>query len=75
MRIGQVVIFEDDVSSADSLLELLEEEGYSAVRIGGTSQVLGTVADARPNLILLDTHLEQIQTFDLLEDLKRSPQL
>jgi len=71
---GLVFIVDDDASSADILQELLEGDGYAVARPATGENVLGSIAAAEPNLVLLDAHLEGLNPFALLDELKLSQQ-
>jgi PAS domain S-box-containing protein len=71
---GHVVIVDDDVASAEKLQELLEKEGYGVGRTGSSPDVLESIAEARANLVLVDTHLSDSNPFELLEEIKQSQQ-
>ncbi len=69
---GRVVIVDDDAASAGTLQELLEREGYGVTRTASGPQVLGIVAGAQADLVLVDAHLEHDNPFALLEQLRQS---
>jgi PAS domain S-box-containing protein len=69
---GLVFIFDADASSADILQEILEEDGYAVVRAAGETEALSGVIESEPNLILLDTKLQDIDPFEFLEKLRQS---
>ena len=69
---GHVVIVDDDASSADTLKELLEKDGYSVDHTASGPHALEAIARAKANLVLVDTHLEHTNPFELLDELKES---
>jgi len=69
---GHVVIVDDDSSSADKLKELLEKDGYSVDHTASGPHALEAIARAKANLVLVDTHLEHANPFELLDELKES---
>lgn len=69
---GHVVIVDDDASSANTLQELLEEDGYSVDQATSGSNVVETIATAKANLVLVDTHLAHTNPFELHDQLKQS---
>ena len=71
---GHVVVVDDDTSSAATLQELLEKDGYVVESTGSGSHALEAIVSARANLVLVDTHLSQTNPFELLEELKASQQ-
>jgi PAS domain S-box-containing protein len=69
---GLVFIIDADASSAGMLHELLEGDGYTVSRTAGGEGALEQIAASEPNLVLLDTHLPNIDPFKLLDELKQS---
>ena len=71
---GHVFIVDGDASSADPLQQLLEGDGYSVGSAPRGGEALEGIAEAEPNLVLLDAHLADVDPFELLEQLKLSEQ-
>jgi PAS domain S-box-containing protein len=71
---GLVSIVDDDAASVDMLQELLEKDGYTIARIPGNTVAPTAIAEAEPNLVLMDAHLSDINPFGLLETLKDNEQ-
>jgi PAS domain S-box-containing protein len=71
---GLVFIVDHDASRADTLLELLKQEGYDVVTVASGQGVLEIIAAAKSDLILLDAHLPDINPFELLRKLRQSEQ-
>jgi len=69
---GHVFIVDDDASSADTLQELLEGDGYTVGSASRGKEALEGIASAEPNLVLLDAHLAEVDPFELLEELKKT---
>jgi PAS domain S-box-containing protein len=70
---GNVVIVDDDASSAGTLKELLENDGYAVRPTASGAHVGELIATADANLVLVDTHLEHSNPFELLAELRESP--
>jgi PAS domain S-box-containing protein len=68
------VIVDDDASSAASLQELLEKDGYTVERRTSGPKVLESVAGVGANLVLLSTSLEHSPPYELVELLRKSQQ-
>ena len=60
------------MASAETLQELLEKDGYAAHLTASGAHVFETIAKAEANLVLVDTHLEHTDPFELLEELRKS---
>jgi PAS domain S-box-containing protein len=71
---GHVVIVDEDVASAEKLQELLEKEGYVVGRTDSSPDVLEAIVSAKANLVLVDTHLADTNSFELLEEIKQHEQ-
>ena len=71
---GRVFIVDGDASSADTLQQLLEGDGYSVDSAPRGGEALEGIAETEPNLVLLDAHLGDVDPFELLEQLKQSEQ-
>ena len=73
-----VALIEDDAVMLSLLQTLLEYEGYETVQLDGMGKV-GDIVDmlrrAKPDLILMDVHLRQINGLDLLRELRKDPSL
>jgi CheY-like chemotaxis protein/anti-sigma regulatory factor (Ser/Thr protein kinase) len=69
-----VLVIEDD-SAARELLRLhLEGAGYSVLATGSGRQGLAWVAEVRPDAVLLDIVLPDIDGWEILQHLKADPQ-
>jgi len=70
---GVVFIVDHDAASADQLQALLEQEGYVVNRAAGGEDILLAITSLRPDLVLLDAHLPDVNPFELFNDLKQDP--
>lgn len=71
---SKIAIMEDDPTMLSLLQTLLEFEGFRAIHIDHARkipQVLDALQTAMPDLLILDIHLDQINGFDLLRDLRQ----
>jgi len=69
---GLVFIVDHDADSASTLQGLLEDDGYSVGSAAGGEKALEGIISAEPNLVLLDAHLPDVDSFELLEELKQT---
>jgi PAS domain S-box-containing protein len=67
---GHVFIVDGDASDADTLQKLLESDGYTVGSTAEGEKALEGIASAEPNIVLLDAHLADIDSFELLKELK-----
>ncbi|ALG73158.1 diguanylate cyclase [Azospirillum thiophilum] len=69
-----VLIVEDDATFASILLDLAREKGFRTVLSGGGSAALPLARKFRPDAVLLDIGLPDMDGWALLDLLKRDPQ-
>lgn len=69
---GLVFIVDDDTTSADELQELLEGDGYVVKRKTSNKNASKAIVAAEPDLVLLDAHLQDTNSFNLLDELKQN---
>ncbi|MBD3855761.1 MAG: PAS domain S-box protein [Acidobacteria bacterium] len=68
---GHVFIVDGDASSADTLQQLLEGDGYSVDSAPRGGEALEGIAEAEPNLVLLDAHLADVDPREVLARIER----
>ena len=74
----KLMVIEDDANMFSLLQMLLEFEGYEVVLWEGGEQVQDTVdslCQEKPDLILMDVHLRHLNGFDVLESLRKEPEV
>jgi PAS domain S-box-containing protein len=71
---GIVFIVDDDTDCAGELHELLKNDDYTVESALSDTNVLDAIIAGEPNLILLKTHLEHADPFELLDRLKQGRQ-
>lgn len=75
------MLVEDDPSMLSILRLLLEMEGYEVSDLSeqdeltDISQIIESIRQEMPVLLLLDVHLNQLNGFDLLRNLRKDPLL
>ena len=70
-----IVIVDDDRIFRQLLTTVLDLEGYRAVAVTTPEEVISTVREEEPALILMDIHLRNADTLGALRDLKRDEAL
>jgi len=71
----KVALIEDDPVMLTLLQTLLEYEGFQTLQINGmgeVNEILDLLRREKPELILLDVHLNQLNGLDLLHSLRQS---
>ncbi len=74
----KIMLIEDDDSMKSVLGTLLELEGYKVMLAPDRrpmDEILQAVRNARPDVILMDVHLREVNGFDILKALRADPQL
>ena len=66
----------DDDRTMNSLLQtLLELDGFSVVLCPQGNQVLSTATAQKPDVILMDLHIGEVDGIDLLRQIRQHPEL
>lgn len=74
----KVMVIEDDANMFSLLQMLLEFEGYEVVLWEGSEhvgEIIESLCQERPDLILVDVHLRHLSGFDVLRKLREEPEL
>jgi len=69
---GHVFVVDGDAASADVLQQLLESAGYAVRRATPDADAVGAITAADPDLVLLDTHLSNVDPFELRDQLRQT---
>ncbi len=70
---GEILVVEDTSSSLVMLTEILEKEGYTVRQAQDGRMALGTVKARKPDLVLLDISMPDMDGFEVCERLKADP--
>jgi DNA-binding response OmpR family regulator len=69
----KILIVEDDLPMTRLLQTLLSLEGFETVSTPRADAVVKMTHEERPSLLVMDLHLGQDNTLDILKELKRDP--
>lgn len=69
-----ILIVEDDDNLADVYEIRLQAEGFKTFRLANGEDVLNTVLEIKPHLILLDVMMPKVSGFDVLDILRTTPE-
>jgi DNA-binding response OmpR family regulator len=69
----KIILAEDDEILSKVIYEELSEAGFSVTRVTDGGEVVKTVQDIRPDLLLQDVLMPNKTGFEILEELKQSP--
>jgi DNA-binding response OmpR family regulator len=69
----KILIIEDSPDLADSLQDLLTLKGYIAIKTGSGRAGMALAQTEQPDLILLDLKLPDIEGYQVLRELRKTP--
>src|SRR2546425_5641178 len=72
--LSEVLIVEDEQSVVDLLRKGLEPEGFQVIAAHNGQAGLRAVTEARPDLIILDLTLPELDGFELCRRIRRQPE-
>jgi len=68
---AKILVADDQACVRELLSEELISEGYRVATAGDAESVRGDLRSSRPDLVLLDLHLDGFDGFGVLRDIKR----
>ena len=68
-----ILVVDDEDDVRESVREVLRDEGYRVVDTADGSQVLDLIRQERPELVLLDIWMPQVDGIGLLKEIKTQP--
>ena len=72
---AKVMLVEDDSTMISLLNTLLEIEGFEVAYVEDFSNVLQEIPKNKPDVILLDVHLKDVNGLDILVDIRKDANL
>lgn len=73
MQQKKILVIEDSQELADSLEDMLSFKGYAALKSGNGKGGIALAIEEKPDLILLDLRLPDIDGFAVLRELRKDP--
>ncbi len=70
----KILYVEDDDGLAEVYLTRLDAEGFDVKRVPNGEDALATALEFKPDLILLDAMMPQVNGFDVLDILRNTPE-
>ena len=70
-----ILLVDDDLTLREMYEDRLRMEGFTIVQASNGEEALTKAKDVKPNIILLDIMMPEINGFDVLRDLKADPEL
>ncbi len=74
MSSRKVLVVDDDEHILRSLAQYLELEEFSVKTASGGAEALALVESERPDLVVLDVMMPEMDGFEVLENLRRKPE-
>jgi two-component system, sensor histidine kinase and response regulator len=73
----KIMLVEDDSTMRSLLKTLIDLEGFDTYAIGAmqADDLITSIADTRPDALLLDVHLQSTNGLDVLQKIRQHPQL
>lgn len=71
----KILIVDDDPNNLKLMLEILKKEGYQASPVSSGKQVIAVAQQNRPDLILLDIMMPEMDGFEVCQQLKSDENL
>jgi two-component system chemotaxis response regulator CheY len=75
MLLIRILIVDDDRATSTLLRTLFEIEGYAGVVCPRPEEVLQTAERERPDLIVMDVHLAEVDSIGILKTIRTRPAL
>lgn len=75
---SKLLVIEDDQTMSALLSTLLRYEGFEVLLPGNDDSLSGLIKlihEEKPDLVLLDVHLRQVNGFDILHQIKQNKEL
>ena len=70
---GTILIVEDEPYIVESLTFLLRREGYEVASVAEGPAVLEAIRRTRPNVLILDVMIPEMNGFDVLRQIRNTP--
>jgi two-component system, OmpR family, response regulator len=71
LKSKKILMVEDDAAMREIIVHKLQLEGFEVSQAGDGKQALGMIESNRPNLILLDLMLPEMDGFTVLEHVRK----
>jgi DNA-binding response OmpR family regulator len=70
-----ILIVDDDRATSALLQTLLQIEGYDSLACPRPDEVLGTIREYNPDLVLMDYHLANVESLEILHAIRADDEL
>src|SRR5579885_1938694 len=73
MKPASILVVDDDADTADSLVWILENAGYSAKAVYNAAAALTAAKETAPRLVFIDAAMPNMHGFALAKELRQLP--
>lgn len=70
----KILVVDDDAKAVDMVSRLVEHIGFTPLRAYGGRQAINMSRSERPDLVILDLMMPEVNGFDVVQSLKASPE-
>ena len=72
---GSLLVVDDDDDVREATRALMERNGWDVVAVGSGADALAYLAHERPDLVLLDLHMDDMNGWEVITMLRSDPRL
>jgi CheY-like chemotaxis protein len=72
---AMVLVVDDEAPIVDLLVDIIEEQGHTALRAGNGAEALLVARASRPDVIISDVMMPSLDGYTLLERVRATPEL
>jgi CheY-like chemotaxis protein len=70
---GSLLVVDDDEDVRDATSALMTRNGWDVTAVGSGAEALAYLAHVAPDLVLLDLHMDDMNGWEVLTELKSQP--
>jgi adenylate cyclase len=73
VKTRQALVIEDDPDTRSWIIRILRDEGWTVLEAGNGREALARLADAMPDIVLLDLIMPEMDGFEFLDEVRHHP--
>jgi DNA-binding response OmpR family regulator len=66
-----ILVVDDEMEFCHAIKAILEDEGYRVITAGSGTEVLATLSEKKPDLLLMDVMMPRISGYDVLSTMRK----
>jgi len=70
-----VVVVEDEPDAAEMFAEMMRVSGYRVLKIFNSTPAMSTIANEKPDVVILDVMMPDVSGLEVLRYMRREPEL